>query len=324
MKRFSLVAALFAALTLSFAASGGNAQDYPSKPITLVIPFAPGGSSDLIARLVSEKMTAALGQTIVIDNRPGAGGSLAAGLVAKAPPDGYTLLFVAAGHAGIGALYPSLTFDPVKDFAPVTHVASSPIVVVVNQASDYKSLQQLVAAAKAQPGKLNFSGGGGGATVTNLAAEVFRKQEGLNVVNVPYKGSGPAVMALLAGEIDYDFDALAAVIGQIRAGKLRALAVTTKARTPALPDVPTVAETVLPGFEAASWAGVLAPKGTPEAVIARLNKEFVAAIRNPDVVKRLGELGVDPVGSSPAEFGRFLTSETERWGGVIRDLGLKP
>lgn len=324
MKRISLAAALLAALTLSFAASKGSAQDYPAKSITLVIPFAPGGAADLIARLVAEKMSTALGQTVVVDNRPGAGGSLAAGLVAKAAPDGYTLLFVTAGHAGIGALYPSLTFDPVKDFAPVTHVASSPIVVVVNQASDYKSLQQLVAAAKAQPGKLNFSGGGGGATVTNLAAEVFRKQEGLNVVNVPYKGSAPAVMGLLAGEIDYDFDALAAVIGQVRSGKLRALAVTTRARTPALPDVPTIGETVLPGFEAASWFGVLAPSGTPDAIIARLNKEFVAAIRNPDVVKRLDELGVDPVGSSPAEFGRFLTSETERWGGVIRDLGLKP
>lgn len=181
-----------------------------------------------------------------------------------------------------------------------------------------------MAAAKAQPGKLNFAGGGGGATVTNLAAEVFRLKEGLNVVNVPYKGSAPAVMGLLAGEIDFDFDALAAVIGQIRSGKLRALAVTTRAQTPALPEVPTIAETVLPDFEAASWFGVVAPKGTSDSVIVRLNKEIVAAVRHPEVVKRLAELGVDPVGSSPADFQRFLTSETERWGGVIRDLGLKP
>lgn len=324
MKRIIFIAAALAALFLPGTASRVNAQDYPSKPITLVIPFAPGGAADIIARLVAEKMSAALGQTVVIDNRPGAGGSLAAGLVAKAAPDGYTLLFVTAGHAGIGALYPSLTFDPVKDFTAISHVASSPIVVVVNETSAYRTLQQLVAAAKAQPGKLNFSGGGGGATVTNLAAEVFRRKEGLNIVNVPYKGSGPAVMGLLAGEIDVDFDALAAVIGQIRSGKLRALAVTTRSRTPALPDVPTIAETVLPDFEAASWFGVVTPKGTPDPVIARINKEIVAAVRHPDVAKRLAELGVDPVGSSPADFQRFLTSETERWGGVIRDLGLKP
>jgi tripartite-type tricarboxylate transporter receptor subunit TctC len=318
------MAAVAACMVLVLNAEYGRAQQYPSKPITMVIPFAPGGASDVVARLIAQKAAVALGQQIVIDSRPGAGGTVAAGIVAKAPADGHTLLFIAASHAGIGALYPSLTFDPVADFVPVIYVASSPTVIVVNGPSRYRTLAQLVSEARARPGKLNFSGGGGGATVTNLAAEVFRKQVGIDVVSISYKGTGPAVLALMSDETDYDFDALAGVIGHVESGKLRALAVGTKNRSTVLPDVPTIAETILPGFDASAWNGVLAPKGTPDAIVIQLNKAFAGALKYPDVEKRLKALGVDTVGGSPAEFGAFLASETGRWGSVIRELGLTP
>lgn len=324
MRSLKAAMAVMTAMATLFAGASGWAQQYPSKPITMVIPFAPGGASDVVARILAQKAGAALGQQIIIDSRPGAGGTVAAGIVAKAPADGYTLLFIAASHAGIGALYPSLTFDPVADFVPVIYVASSPTVIVVNGPSRYKTLADLVSEARARPGTLNFSGGGGGATVTNLAAEVFRKQAGIDVVSISYKGSAPAMLALMSDETDYDFDALAAVIGHVQSGKLRALAVGTRARSGVLPDVPTIAETILPGFDASAWNGILAPKGTSGEVVAWLNKAFAVALQDPEVDTRLKELGVDPVGGSPVEFGLFLASETNRWGGVIRELGLTP
>lgn len=304
-------------------APNAHPQAYPSKPVHLIVPFAAGGPADIVARLLGQRIAPDLGQPVVVENRPGAGGTIAAAAVAKAPPDGYTILFVTAGHAGTAALYPSLPFDPVKDFAPVVGVAASPIVIVVNANSKYRTLSDLVADARARPGKLNFAGGGGGATVTNLAAEVFKSDMKLDVSNIPYKGSAPALVALIAGEIDYSVDNLSAVLPQIKAGKLRALAVTTRKRSSALPEVPTVGENVMPGFEAATWFGILAPKGTPPAVVDRLNREFNAALKNPDIQGRLKELGADPLGGSPAEFGSFLAAETARWGGVIRKLGLK-
>jgi len=307
----------------ALAAPNVHAQAYPSKTVSLIVPFAAGGPADVVARLLGQKIAPELGQPVIVENRPGAGGTIAAAAVAKAPPDGHTILFVTAGHAGAAALYPSLPFDPVKDFAPVVGIAATPIVVVVNAASKYRTLSDLIADARARPGKLNFAGGGGGATVTNLAAEVFRSEMKLDVTNVPYKGSAPALVALIAGEIDYSFDNLSAVLGQIKAGKLRALAVTTRNRSSALPDVPTIAEGVLPGFEASTWFGILAPKGTPPVVVERLNRDFNAALRAPDTQARLKELGADPTGGSPAEFGSFLAAETTRWGGVIRKLGLK-
>ena len=299
------------------------AQSYPSKPITLVVPFAAGGAADALARVLGQSISPKLGQPVVVDAKAGAGGTIGAAVVARAPADGHTLLLVTAGHAGTGALYDKLPFHPVKDFAPVIGLATSPVVIAVNANSKFHTLQDLVNEARANPGKLNCAGGGGGATVTNLAFELLKSELKLDITAVPYRGSGPAITALLGGEIDCDSDAVASLVPHIAAGKLRALAVTSGTRSAILPTVPTVAESVLPGFEGAAWYGILAPKGTPQPVVDRLQKEFKAALADPQVQERLKALGAVPQGSSPAEFGAYVASEAERWGGVIRKLGLK-
>lgn len=297
------------------------AQTYPAKPVTLVVPFAAGGPADVMARLLGQQLQ--LGQPVVVDAKPGAGGTIGAAAVAKAPADGHMLLFVTAGHAGTGALYPKLPYDPVSDFTPVIGLAAAPVVIAVKADAPYKTLQDLVNAARANPGKLNCAGGGGGATVTNLAFELIKSELKLDITAVPYKGSAPAITALLSGEIDCDSDAIAALMPQIKAGKLRALAVTSKRRSSVLPDVPTVSETVLPGMDGAAWYGVLAPKGTPQPVVDRLQKELAAAMRNPQVLERFKDQGADPLGMDAKEFGGLLASEARRWGGLIHKLGLK-
>jgi tripartite-type tricarboxylate transporter receptor subunit TctC len=301
-----------------------QAQVFPSKPIHLVVPFAPGGSSDVLARLLAKEIEPRVGQTILVENRAGAGGSVAAGYVAKAPADGHTILLVAAGHAGMSALYDKLPFDPVADFAPVIGLTTAPVVVAVNAQSRFKSLQDLVAAAKAEPGKLNCAGGGGGATVTNLAFELLKSELKLTITAVPYKGSAPALTALIGNEIDCDSDAAASVLPLVQSGRLRVLAVSTGKRIDLLPDTPTIAETVLPGFDVSIWTGVLAPKGTPTQVVDRLYREFNTAMALPQVQERLKAMASAPMGADSATFGRFLASETRRWGGVIKQLDLKP
>lgn len=298
-----------------------QAQTYPTKPVTLVVPFAAGGPADVMARVLAQQLQ--LGQPIVVDAKPGAGGTIGAAAVAKAPADGHTLLFVTAGHAGTGALYPKLPYDPVNDFTPVIGLAAAPVVIAVKADSPYKTLQDLVSVARANPGKLNCAGGGGGATVTNLAFELIKSELKLDITAVPYKGSAPAITALLSGEIDCDSDAIAALMPQIKAGKLRALAVTSKRRSSVLPDVPTVSETVLPNMDGAAWYGVLAPKGTPQPVVERLHKELAAAMRNPQVLERFKDQGADALGMDAKAFGGFLASEARRWGGLINKLGLK-
>lgn len=298
-------------------------QPYPNKPITLVVPFAAGGAADALARVLGQSISPKLGQPVVVDAKAGAGGTIGAAVVARAPADGYTLLLVTAGHAGTGALYDKLPYHPVKDFAPVIGLATSPVVIAVNASSKFQTLQDLMNEARANPGKLNCAGGGGGATVTNLAFELLKSELKLDITAVPYRGSGPAITALLGGEIDCDSDAIASLVPHVAAGKLRALAVTSSTRSSSLPGVPTVAETVLPGFEGAAWYGILAPKGTPQPVVDRLQKEFKAALADPQVQERLKALGAVPQGSSAAEFGTYMAAEAERWGGVIRKLGLK-
>ncbi|MBL8383351.1 MAG: tripartite tricarboxylate transporter substrate binding protein [Burkholderiales bacterium] len=302
---------------------GASAQGFPARPLSLVVPFAAGGPADVVGRLLGQRLAGSLGQAVVVDNRAGAGGTIGAGVVAKATPDGHTLLFVTAGHAGTGALYSGLPYDPVRDFAPVIGIADVPIVIAVSAASRFRTLQDLVAEARARPGKLNCAGGGGGATVTNLAFEAIKAELRLDIGAVPYKGSAPAVTALIAGEIDCDSDNLGGLLGQIAAGKLRALAVTTAKRSASLPQVPTVAESVVTGFEASAWFGILAPRATPTAVIDRLNREFGAALADPGVQERMKAMAAEPKGGTPAEFGRFLESETVRWSALIRRLNLK-
>lgn len=303
--------------------SGAFAQAYPNKPITLMNPFAPGGGADVVARLLAEELRPLLGQTVLVENRPGAGGSVAAGAVARADADGYQLLFVTAGHAGMGALYPSLPFDPLNDFTPVIGVTRSPIVVAVSENSNYKTIQDLVEAAKAKPGDLNFAGGGGGATLTNLTAEVIKSELKLDVESISYPGSGPAIVALLAGEIDYDVDAAPGLLSYIQNKQIRPLAVTTATRSDILPDVPTLNETILPNFSANIWYGILAPKNTPADIIKKLNTDFNTVLAKQSVKERLQKAGSDVFGGTPEEFGSLLKSETARWGEVIMKLGLK-
>jgi len=315
---------LLAAMALCTLATGpSRAEDYPNRPITFTVPFAPGGTSDVTARIAGQKLSDILGQPVIIENKPGAGGSLAAGLVARTAPDGYTILLVAAAHAGLGAYYPKLAFDPIGDFTPIIQLTSSPVVVVVNAKSDIHTIQDLVAHAKAQPGKLFFAGGGGGPTVTNLAAELFKSETKIDVQGVPYKGSAPALTAVLAGEVQFDFDTLSATLPFVKSGQMRAIAVTTPERSPALPDVPTISETLVPGFNANIWTGVLGPKGMSPEIVARLNKAFNAALTAPDARQKLVDIANYPVGGTPDQFGQWLKSETAQWGGVINKLGLK-
>ncbi len=323
-----ILRALSVAASTAFLLASGTARaqsgTFPSKPITVVVPFAAGGAADVLARVLTQAVAPKLGQPMVVESKAGAGGTIGAGFVARAQPDGHTLLLVTAGHAGTGALYGKLPFHPVNDFAPVIGVASAPVMIAVNASSKYKTMQELVADAEARPGALNCAGGGGGATVTNLAFEQLKAELGISIVAVPYKGSGPAITALLGGEIDCDSDAFASLLPQVTAGKLRALAVTSAKRSTALPQVPTVAETVKPGFEASAWFGILAPKGTPTEVVDRLHREFKTALADAAVQERIKGMGAEPTGTAPAEFGKFLATEAERWGSVIQKLGLKP
>jgi tripartite-type tricarboxylate transporter receptor subunit TctC len=310
-------------LGAALVSSAALAQTYPAKPVSLVVGFAPGGSADILARLVAQKLAAPLGQPVVVDNKPGAGATIATAAVAAAPADGHTLLLVTSGHAGSSALYPKLSYDTQKSFAPVAKVGASPVVIVAPSSAPYKSLKDVIDAARKSPGKLNYAAGGGGATTTSLAAEFLKNEAKIDMVMVPYKGSGPALTALLSGEVDVGFDIPSSALPHIKSGKLRPLAVTTKSRSNVLPDVPTVAEQGLPDFEVTGWFGILAPAGTPPGVVARLNKEVNAVLGEPDVKERLQSLGVEPASGSPADFGKLIESETRRYGDAIRKLGIK-
>lgn len=305
-------------------AGGAFAQGYPTKPVSLVVGFAPGGSADILARLIGQKLSTSLGQQVIVENKPGAGGTIATSSVLSAPADGHTLLFVTSGHAGSTALYPKLTYDTVKSFAPVVKVGASPVIVVAPAGGPFHSLKDVLAEARKRPGKLNYAAGGGGATVTNLAAEFLKTETQVDMQQIPYKGSGPALTALLGGEVDLGFDIPSSALPHVQSGKLRALAVTSKTRSSSLPNVPTVAEQGVPNFEVTGWFGVLAPAGTPAAIVTRLNKEVNAILKEPDVKERLAALGVEPGGGSSADFAQLIQADTKRSGDAIRRLGLQP
>ena len=312
---------LVAGATLALCTA--HAQTYPAKPVSLVVGFAPGGSADSLARLLAQKLGSSLGQPVIVDNKPGAGATIATAAVAASKPDGYTLLMVTSGHAGSAALYPKLSYDTLKSFEPVAKVGASPVVIVAPASAPYKQLKDVIDAARKSPGKLNYAAGGGGATTTSLAAEFLKNEAKIDMVMVPYKGSGPALTALLSGEVDLGFDIPSSALPHIKAGKLRPLAVTTKTRSSVLPDVPTVAEQGMAGFEVTGWFGVLAPAGTPAAVVARLNKEINAVLSDPETKNKLQGIGVEATPGSPADFGKLIASETQRYGDAIRKLGIK-
>jgi tripartite-type tricarboxylate transporter receptor subunit TctC len=309
-------------VVLLCAALQAVAQAYPVKPVRMVVAFPPGGSTDLAARTLGEKLAAALGQPFVIDNKPGASGNIGAEFVAKSAPDGYTLLMAATSFATAPAFFPKLGWEPVKDFAPVSMVATVPIIVVIHPSVPATSPRELIAYAKAHPGKLNMASPGA-ATLTRLAGEMFKQAAGLDWVTVHYKGGPPAVADLLGGQSHVMFANISDVVAHVKAGKLRALAVTTAKRTAIAPELPTLAESALPGFEVSTWQAVLAPAGTPREVVLRLNAEIAKAMALPDVKERFLSFGTDAGTSTPEELGRFLADEVAKIGKIAREVGAK-
>jgi tripartite-type tricarboxylate transporter receptor subunit TctC len=314
--------ALLAAAGWTVAATAVAQDAYPSKPIRLVVGFAPGGPADGLARIVAQNVSPLLGQTIIVDNKPGAGGTIAAGQVAKSAGDGYTLLLASSGHAGNAAYYGKLPYDTLKSLAPVGGVASSPVVIVVNASSPYQTFADLVADARKRPGALNFATGGG-ATLTNLAAELLKSEAHIDAKTIAYKGSGPALTAGMGGEVDAVFDTVSSAVSLIRGGKLRALAVTSAKRSSVLPQVPTVAEQGVPRFDATGWFGIIAPSGMPPQLVTKLNGALNQALTSAAVRQQLAGLGAEPLEGPPAQFGGLVESETARWTALIQRLNLR-
>ena len=304
------------------------ADPYPNKPIRLVVPFAAGGTTDILARAVAAELAKLPGWNVVVDNRPGAGGNIGADIVAKSAPDGYTLLMGTVGTHGINqSLYGKLPFDPIKDFAPITEVAAVPNVLVLNpafaQQNRIDSVKDLIAYARANPGKLNMASSGNGTSI-HLAGELFKTQTRTYMVHFPYKGSGPALTDLAGGTMQVMFDNLPSSMALIKAGKLKALAVTSAKPSPALPDVPTIAAAAnLPSFEASSWFGLLAPAGTPPEIVSRLQHEVAKALGSPAVRERLQAQGAEPVGNTPEQFAALINAETAKWAQVVKASGAK-
>jgi len=298
------------------------AQNFPTKPVRIIVPFAPGGATDIVTRILAQKLTEAWGQTIVVDNRAGAGGNIGGELAAKAPADGYTL-FMPSGSVVTANqhIYKRMPFNAEKDFTAITNVASGPQIVVVANSVPVKSVKELIALAKSKPKSITFGSAGFG-TQTHLAAENFLYSAGIEANHIPYKGEGPALIDLVGGQIQLLTPNLSAAIGFVNTGKIRGLAVTSKQRAPQVPNVPTVAETV-PGFENLGWFGLVAPTGTPPAVIKKVHEDTVKALRSADVTKRFSELGMVPVGNTPAEFAKAMKAESARWARVVRERKLQ-
>src|SRR3954466_1890501 len=316
-------AALLVGLAAFCTDVSARAAEYPTRPVTLIVAFTPGGPSDALARILGKKLEYFLGQPFVIENRPGAGGNIAAELAARAAPDGYTLLMGNNSILGTNAsLYRKVNFDAEKDFAPIGLIGSQVNILVVNPALPVRSMTELIALAKQKPGQINFASSGYGAAA-HLAGELFKTQAHIDIVHVAYKGAAPALQDVIAGHVQMMFATAASVVGHIRDGLVRPLAVTTLKRTAVLPDVPTLDELGLTGFDATTWHGLVAPSGTPPDIIAALNRATVAALAHPETRKALGDLGVDVVGSSPAEFAAYIKSEIPKWSAVVKTAGAR-
>jgi tripartite-type tricarboxylate transporter receptor subunit TctC len=313
-----LLAALSAGLALSAAAQDA----WPARPIRLVVPYAAGGPADLLARMVAEKLAPRLGQPVVIDNRPGNGGHLGGELVARSAPDGYTLVLATIAHNGAAKLYRNLRYDPTTELVPVVLLAESPSVLLVNVNSPVKSLADLLALARAKPGQLSYGSAGNGSAM-HMAAELLRYMTKVDVVHVPYRGGAPAMVDLLGGQIQFLFDSVGTAHQYLDAGKVRALAVTSPTRNASLPDVPTVAESGVPGYSSVPWYTISAPRGTPQSVIDKLNAQVNAVLKLPELAQRWDALGVQPLGGSPADALRRNEAETAKWSAVIQAAGLR-
>ncbi|HKC43106.1 MAG TPA: tripartite tricarboxylate transporter substrate binding protein [Burkholderiales bacterium] len=309
------------AVVLALFASTAAAQVYPAKPVKLIIPFPPGGSNDIVGRMSAAQLGERLGQQVVVDNRGGAGGTIGTDIAAKSPPDGYTLLLISTAYAFNTSIYKKLPYDPATAFVPVAMLATGPAVLVVNPALPVNSVKELIALAKEKPGQLNNATAGVG-SFQHLASELFRLEAGIDLTHVPYKGGGPAMMDLIAGQAQVSVGSLIQMLPHIRSGKLKALGTTGAKRSPALPDVPTVAEAGLPGYEATNWWGILAPAGTPPAIVDRLNKELATIALSAEAKKRFEAEGAEAAQMSPPEFGKFVADETAKWARVVKEAGI--
>lgn len=319
----NLFKALAATALTSCALHAAAADAWPSQPIKWVVPFPPGGAMDTMARTLGESLSVGLKQPVVIENRPGAGGAIGSGLVARAAPDGHTMMIVSIGHAVNPSIYPKLQYDATRDFEPVSLVGIVPNLLVAHPSVKANNVKELVALAKAQPGKLTYASAGNGTTV-HLAAELFNSMAGVDILHVPYKGSAPAVTDLMGGQVDIMFDSLSSAKPYVESGRLKALAVTTAKRSSVFPNVPTIAESGLPGYELSGWYAVFVPAKTPKPVIDRLNAELVKALKQPNVRARFAQIGAEPVGSSPQELASTLKAETARWAQIVRERNIKP
>jgi tripartite-type tricarboxylate transporter receptor subunit TctC len=320
-RRFAgLAAAAIAAPSILI--SRAQAADWPARPVRVVVPFTPGGSTDITARLVSNRLQEVWGQSVVIENKPGAGGNIAADMVAHSDPDGYTIFISGPGLATNQFLYPSLTYDPVGDFAPVTMLITQPNLMCVPNSSPAKSVQEFIAYCHENKGKVTFASSGNGTTL-HLSGELFKRLAKVEMIHIPYRGGAPAINDLIPGRVDVIFDNMPSIISHVRSGSLRGLAVTTKERVAVVPDIPTIAESGVPGFDVFSWFGFFVPAKTPPDIIARINADTNAALAYASVKSRFEDLGANPKGSTPAELAAFLKSEIAKWGPVIQEAKIK-
>ncbi len=321
--RLPILAAVLSSLAAAATVSTAAATDYPVKPVRLIVPFAAGGGNDAVARTIAQRLSVQLGQQVVVDNRAGAGGIVGAELAAKSAADGYTLFLGGVGsHAINPSVHRNLPYDPVKDFAPVSLIASAPLILVVHPSVAANSVAEFIALSRAQPDAINYASNGNGSS-SHLAAVMFERMSGTRMTHVPYKGLSPALVDLLSGQVQAMFSSVVAILGHVRAGKLRALAVTGERRLPLIPDVPTIAEAGIPGYQAGSWYGILAPAGTPPQIIRKLNAEIVKAIREPEMQKAFALEGAEPIGSSAEQFAAHIRAELDRLGAVAREAKIE-
>ena len=324
MKHRQIAAAWAAAALLSpcTATAQSPAEAYPARPVRVIVGLAPGGGTDIQTRLFAQKLSESFGRPVVVENRTGAGGTLAYAQVAKAPPDGYTLLGVAGGYTITPSVYTKLPYDPVKDFAPISLVAQAPFLLLTHPSLPARSVKDLLALARAKPGMLDCASAGHG-TSTHMAFELFKAMAGVNITHIPYKGTGQSLVDTMAGQVHMLFGNVLSSLTHVRAGRLRALAVTTARRSTVLPDLPTIAESGVPGYENSTWHGWLAPAGTPPAILTRLNAELVKSAKAPDVVERLAPDGGEAVGSTPEQFARYIASDMARWSKLVKEIGIR-
>ena len=321
MKSLARLARLLPFVACLFAATA-SAQTYPARPIHLIVPFPPGGVTDIVGRIIAQRLSEGLGQQVVVENRGGGNGSIGAQLASKAAPDGYTLLMGTATHAINATFMPNAGFDLERDFAPVSLVASVPLLLAVNPSMPITDVKSLVAYAKANPGKLNFASGSTG-SASHLAGEMLKSAAGIQMTHIPYKGGGPAVQDLIAGHVGLMFENMPSILPHVQAGRLRGIATTGPKRSAAIPELPTMIESGFPGFEAGSWYGIFAPAGTPAEIVDRIHSEVVKALQNPEMQKQLSAQGAEPIGNTPKEFAAFIRAEIAKWAQVIKTSGAK-